>query len=53
MLRVGLIGCGSIAKSHSRGWRSLSDKARVVAVSDIIEGKAWRVEYSGWRSRHA
>ena len=41
-LRVGLVGCGSIAHAHLRGWKALGDRAVVTAVADADEGAlAW------------
>lgn len=42
MIKVGVIGCGGISRAHFRGWRSIPEKARVVAVADIDEDRlAW------------
>jgi predicted dehydrogenase len=37
-LRVGLIGCGGIARAHWRGWQTLQQqgKARIVALADPV-----------------
>jgi predicted dehydrogenase len=40
MLKVGLIGCGDIARVHAAGWLSLREKAVVTAVSDVVEEAA-------------
>jgi len=34
---VGIIGCGEISKLHIRGYINLVKKAKIVAISDIIE----------------
>lgn len=36
-LRVGLLGCGGIARAHLRGWKALAGKAQVTAVADTDE----------------
>ncbi|MBI4552368.1 MAG: Gfo/Idh/MocA family oxidoreductase [Candidatus Latescibacteria bacterium] len=38
-LRVGLIGCGFISRSHLTGWQGVED-AQVVAVCDVNHGRA-------------
>ena len=43
MLRVGIIGCGGIARPHAHGWAALSGRARVVAVADTVEKNAREV----------
>jgi len=40
MLKVGLIGCGEIARVHADGWHAHADKAAIVAVSDVVEASA-------------
>jgi len=41
-LRVGLIGCGSIARAHWNGWKAVSNKAELVALVDVLaENRAW------------
>ncbi len=40
MLRIGLVGCGDIAKVHANAWLTLAQKAEIVAVSDVIESSA-------------
>lgn len=44
MLKIGLVGCGRIAKKHFEVFDSLKDKIQLVCVCDIIEEKA--KEYS-------
>jgi predicted dehydrogenase len=34
-LRVGIIGCGGISRVHVRGWSTIPEKARIVAVADV------------------
>ena len=47
-LKVGIIGCGGIARGHLRGWLAISDKAEVVAFADIDAGNlAWFKETAG------
>lgn len=42
MINVGVIGCGDVAtQSYLPGLKALSDRAKVVAVFDIVD---WRVE---------
>jgi predicted dehydrogenase len=38
-LRIGIIGSGGIAKVHARAYKEL-DGLEIVAVSDVVEGKA-------------
>ena len=38
-LRVGIIGCGSIANFHAKGYKELEDKVEIVACSDVNAGK--------------
>jgi len=41
-LRVGLLGCGGIARPHLRGWKALAGQAEVTAVADTDEDAlAW------------
>jgi predicted dehydrogenase len=40
MLKVGLIGCGDIARVHASGWQAHADKAAIIAVSDVVEASA-------------
>lgn len=40
MLKVGMIGCGGIARAHVRGWLTLPEKAEITAVSDVVEASA-------------
>lgn len=41
MLKIGMIGCGGISKSHVGGWNEVDkDKACVVATADIVEESA-------------
>jgi predicted dehydrogenase len=44
VLRIGLLGCGGIAKAHLRGWKALADKAEVAAVADADEQALARVQ---------
>lgn len=36
-LRIGLIGCGGITQPHVDGWKSVADRAKIVAVADVSE----------------
>ena len=38
-VRVGIIGCGTVSRSHLRAYMEISD-AEVVAVADVIEDRA-------------
>lgn len=40
MLGVGIIGCGGISNGHARGWNASSDRAKVVAVADVVDAAA-------------
>lgn len=40
MLGVGIIGCGGISNGHARGWNANSDRAKVVAVADVVDAAA-------------
>lgn len=40
MLKVGMIGCGGIARAHVKGWLTLPEKATVVAASDVVAANA-------------
>ena len=42
MLRIAIIGAGGIAHSHMQAYLALGDRCRVVALADIIPGKARR-----------
>lgn len=39
-LNVGLIGCGGITKVHVNGWKTIPERARIVAVADVSEENA-------------
>ena len=39
ILRLGIIGSGGIAKAHARAYKEI-DGVEIVAVSDVVEGKA-------------
>jgi predicted dehydrogenase len=39
-LRVGLVGCGSVANSHVEGFGSFPDEAEIVAFADVVEDRA-------------
>lgn len=48
MSKIGVIGCGGISRVHFRGWRRIPDKAQVVAIADIDDGRlAWAREQIG------
>jgi predicted dehydrogenase len=36
-LKIGLIGCGGITRAHVEGWKTVTDRAQVVAVADVSE----------------
>lgn len=36
-LRIGIIGCGGISRSHVEGWKQSATQARVVALADVSE----------------
>jgi predicted dehydrogenase len=40
MLKVGLVGCGDIARVHASAWQTLGQKAVITAVSDVVESSA-------------
>jgi predicted dehydrogenase len=40
MLKVGMIGCGDIARAHANAWLTLGNKAVITAVSDVNEESA-------------
>jgi len=40
MIKVGIIGTGSISESHLRGYAEHGDACKVVALCDIVPGKA-------------
>lgn len=40
MLKVGMIGCGDIARAHANAWLTLGNKAVITAVSDVAETSA-------------
>ena len=42
MLRVAIVGTGGIAHEHMRSYLTLKDRCQVVALADIIPGKARR-----------
>ena len=37
-VRIGMVGCGGIARPHVRGWKSIPTKARIIAGADVDEG---------------
>ncbi|HID57577.1 TPA: hypothetical protein EYP37_13665, partial [Candidatus Poribacteria bacterium] len=37
---IGIIGCGMISKSHVRGYLELPERARILAVCDVVEENA-------------
>jgi predicted dehydrogenase len=39
-IKIGLIGCGSIAEKHVEGYLKITDQATVVAVSDVVAENA-------------
>lgn len=36
-LRIGLIGCGGITQAHVDGWKTVTDRARIVAMADVSD----------------
>jgi predicted dehydrogenase len=36
-LKIGLIGCGGITQAHVEGWKTVTDRAQIVAVADVSE----------------
>ncbi|HEX5416438.1 MAG TPA: Gfo/Idh/MocA family oxidoreductase [Chloroflexota bacterium] len=40
MLKVGMVGCGDIARAHANAWQTIPDKAVITAVSDVVEASA-------------
>ncbi|MFJ4173171.1 Gfo/Idh/MocA family protein [Microbacterium sp. NPDC089696] len=40
MLRIGIIGTGGIADAHIRGYLAFPDECEIVALADVIPGKA-------------
>ena len=40
MLRIGIIGTGGIADAHIRGYLAFRDECEVVALADVIPGRA-------------
>lgn len=41
-LGIGLIGCGMISTSHIRGYLELPDKAKILAICDVVEANVKR-----------
>ena len=39
-LKIGLIGCGGITHAHVEGWKTIADRAEIVAVADVAESAA-------------
>jgi predicted dehydrogenase len=40
MLRIGIVGTGGIAVAHAEGYQRFADRCEVVAVCDVVPGKA-------------
>ena len=41
-LRIGLVGCGGIARHHLAGFEKLTDRAQITALCDVsAENRAW------------
>ena len=40
VVRVGLIGCGGISCAHVGGFLKIPDRARVVALADVVRANA-------------
>lgn len=34
-LKIGLIGCGGITHAHVEGWKTVADRAQIVAMADV------------------
>lgn len=47
--RIGILGCGRVARFHLDGWKRLSDRVEVTAVCDILPGQmaAFQKELAG------
>jgi predicted dehydrogenase len=39
-LKIGIIGSGSIARAHARAYKEIPDQAEIVAVADVVPGRA-------------
>jgi predicted dehydrogenase len=39
-LKIGLIGCGGITRAHVEGWRTVADRAEIVAIADLSQATA-------------
>ena len=53
-LRVAVIGCGRISRSHLEGIRSLPERIELVGVADILPDRALATqEKYGARKRYA
>jgi len=42
LIRFGLIGCGRVSFRHIQSLHDLADHARLLAVADVVEGRAQR-----------
>jgi predicted dehydrogenase len=41
-IKIGLIGCGSIARQHYVGFESVNDRVQLTALADVdVENRAW------------
>jgi predicted dehydrogenase len=47
MIKVGLIGCGGIMRSHVEGWKKVAGRAQIVAMADVSEDNA-RTRMAQW-----
>lgn len=43
-MRLGIIGCGGMEKSHEKGIEGLEDSVRITAVCDIVEERAGKAK---------
>lgn len=42
--RIGIIGCGNVAKFHTQGWQSWKDRCRMTALCDINPAQVKRLK---------
>ena len=39
MFKVAMLGCGSISSAHVNGWKVQGDRAKMIAVADLLEDR--------------
>ena len=39
-LRIAVVGCGNVSQGHIRGWQNHPNRAKVVALVDVVRGAA-------------